>query len=325
MRIAGLGLHVTDRCNARCEHCAYHCAPEAAGVMSLDEAREYLRQVADHPVEVVTVSGGEPCLYFDLVEGIVQEAAGRGVPGIWLFTNAFWATTPTAASKRLARLKDVGLTRLCLSADGFHTPFVPVERVRLAIAAARELDLEIVLDTRFLGPPETDNDMNRETRRALGELGELEGVERWQGQPRYIGRAAEMLASRLGERSSSGGWECPGPWAGGTWDAPVGIDVDSWGEVTLCPGLSIGNAKISPLKRILAEYDPRKHAILKELVAGGPQALARMGQRVGYEAGTGFASPCHLCYEVRKFLFQRHPSELAPAICYGESRSPGTD
>jgi hypothetical protein len=292
--------------------------------MSLDEAKRYLRQVRDHPVEMVTISGGEPCLYFDLVEEIVREAHGNGVPGVWLFTNAFWARTRKGAFEKLSRLKSVGLTRLCLSVDAFHSPFVPVERVRLTIATARELNLEIVVDSRFLGPPETDNETNRETRKLLDEIGDLTGVELWQGQPRYIGRAADTLATHLRMRTSSQEWECPGPWAGGTWDVPAGVDVDSWGEVTLCPGVSLGNAKTTPLRRILADYSPRAHPIIRELVAGGPHALARMAERVGYHVRPGYASPCHQCYDARRFLFRQHPTELAPSSCYEEARPRAT-
>jgi len=270
-------------------------------------------------MEIVCIGGGEACLYFDLLTNVVREARVIGVPNIWVFTNAFWAMDRAVAHRKVAHLKEAGMTRLCLSAGGFHQAFIPAERVRHAIIAARDLGLEILLDVRFLGPPQEDNQTNRFTRQVLAELGELEDVEMWQNQPLYIGRAAETLLSHLAQEPGIPRASCPGPWAGGSWENPAGVDVDLYGEVTLCPGISIGNAKQRSLDRLLTEYSPAQHPIIRELVAGGPAALAQMAQRTGYTPQASYASTCHLCYDVRKFLRPRYPSELAPRICYEEA------
>lgn len=319
MHVSSLGLHLTDQCNARCQHCAYHCGPEVNGVMSFDDARQYLHRVARQSLELVCISGGEPCLYFDLVVNIVREAQAMGVPSIWVFTNAYWAVNRTSANRKLTRLKEAGLTRLCLSADGFHQPFVPVGRVRQAMAVARDMGLEVVLDVRFLGPPQEHNPSNRVTRQVLEELGNLENVEIWQGQPWYIGRAADRLLSQLAQKPGIPSGNCPGPWAGGTLENPAGVDVDLYGEVTLCPGISIGNAKKHPLSSILAEYNSWQHPIIRELAIGGPASLAEVAQHIGYTPRADYVSECHLCYDVRNFLRSRYSSELAPLICYEEA------
>lgn len=318
MRISGLGLHLTDRCTARCQHCAYHCAPELEGVMGLEDARQYLRHLAHQPLELVCLSGGEPCLYPDLTVKVVREARAMGVPSIWVFSNAYWAVTRAGASRGLARPREAGMTRLCLSADSFHQSFVPVGRVRHAMAVARDVGLEVVLDVRSLGPPQEDNASNRITRRVLEEPDDLEHVEVWQGQPRFIGRAADELLPQSVQRAGIPGGSCPGPWAGGTWENPAGVDVDLYGEVTLCPGISLGNAKKRPFGSILAEYQPRLHPIIRELAAGGPASLAEMAKHRGYTPRAGYVRECHLCYDVRKFLRSRYPSRLAPRICYEE-------
>lgn len=319
MRISGFGLHLTDRCNARCLHCAYHCAPGVNGIISFEQARSYLQEMADQPLELVSISGGEPCLYFGLVIQVVREARRLGVPGIWVFTNGYWATSQTTATSRLARLKEAGMTRLCLSADAFHQPFVPPVYVSHAIVAARQLGLEIVLDVRFLGPPEENNPANRVTREILRQLGDLTGVEIWRGQPWYVGRAADLIAAQAGIRAGIPSGPCPGLWSAGTLENPGGVDVDSHGEVTLCPGLSIGTTKERSLSRILAEYEPQQHPIIRELVASGPAGLAQMAQWQGYMPRSGYVDECHLCYDVRQFLRPWYPKELAPEICYQEA------
>jgi hypothetical protein len=318
MRLDALGLHVTDACNARCEHCAYHCAPEVKGVMSFEEAHEYLEQVAKRPPDLVCISGGEPCLYLDLVVKIVSAARALNIPNVWIFTNAFWATSAGIAMTKLMRLKRAGMTRLCLSADSFHQAFIPVGRVRNAIQASHNLGLDVVLDSRFLGSPQEDNLANRATQRVLMELGELEGIEFWRGQPRYIGRAAEQLPQQLVKVSGIPNGPCPGPWAGGTWESPAGLDLDSYGEATLCPGLSIGNVQRQSLTKIVNEYNAGRHPIIRELVRKGPAELLKVAEQHGYVTKRAYADECHLCYDLRKSLRSSFPSELAPSICYEE-------
>jgi organic radical activating enzyme len=325
LRIPSLGLHLTDQCDARCLHCAYHCGPHVGGVMGLEEAQEYLRTMTDQRLEMVAISGGEPCLYFGLVLDVIREARRLGVPSVWVFTNAFWAADAQAARANVGSLKQAGATRLCLSADGFHEPFVQGQKVRQALQAARDAGLELAVDVRFLGGPEATNSINRVTQRIMESLGTLEGVEVWRGSPRYIGRAAEALSSLLEPQPGVPQEECPGPWAGGTWASPAGVDVDSFGEVTLCPGISLGNARERPLTRILAGYAPSNHPIIRELIAGGPARLALVAERSGYVPLPGYLDMCHLCYDVRKFLRNRYPSELAPVPCYEEMGSaPGS-
>jgi hypothetical protein len=187
------------------------------------------------------------------------------------------------------------------------------------MTVARDMGLEVVLDVRFLGSPQEDSLSNQVTRQLLEELGDLENVEIWQGQPWHIGRAADRLSSQLVQKAGIPSGNCPGPWAGGTWENPAGVDVDSYGEVTLCPGISIGNAKEHALSSILATYDPRQHPIIRELVTGGPASLAEVAQHIGYTRQANYVSECHICYDVRKFLRLRYSSELAPLICYEET------
>lgn len=42
LQLTSLGLHITNRCNVRCRHCAYGCGPDIKGAMTLAEARGYL-------------------------------------------------------------------------------------------------------------------------------------------------------------------------------------------------------------------------------------------------------------------------------------------
>ncbi len=317
MRVRALGLHITYRCNARCQHCAYHCGPEARGVMKVSEAKKYLRQASKQDVDMLCISGGEPMLYPRLVTQIAEEARNQKMQSIWLFTNSFWATDQKIAENRLTKLKKAGITRLCTSADGFHRPFISTDNVKNAITAAQKFGLEVVLDTRYLGITlQEDNPENKATIQVLEQLGDLVNVEDWRGSPLYVGRAAEVLAPRLIDEPYLLGGACMGPWAGGDWKHPTGVDVDSYGEVTLCPGISIGNARGLPLSEILSTYSAKRHPIIRELSVRGPEGLADMAQQIGFERQSNYVSACHLCYDSRRFLRSTYPKELSPSPCY---------
>jgi MoaA/NifB/PqqE/SkfB family radical SAM enzyme len=287
--------------------------------MSVREAKQYLQQATRLGVDILCVSGGEPLLFFDAVAKIAQEAKRLGMQSIWVFSNAHWAVSLEAARRRLIQLKRAGVSRLCLSADGFHQQFIPTQSVHDAMIVASDLGMEVVLDTRIMGKTlQENNPVNKATVEILQQLGDLRNIETWRGSPMYIGRAAETLPQALGTEPMYLDGPCLGPWGGGTWINPVGVDVDLYGEVTLCPGISIGNARIHSLSKILTDYEPSQHRIIREITAGGPKGLWRMALESGYKSLAGYLSACHLCYDVRKFIRSGYPAELAPISCYEE-------
>jgi hypothetical protein len=319
LRIMALLLHLTNLCNARCEHCAYHCGPQAHGVMDVKEAEAYLQQAVEAGAEILCISGGEPLLFPETVSKIAKIASIYGMRNVWVFTNGHWAVDSEKARRTLMRLKKAGVSKLCVGADGFHQPFVPTSCVREAITVASKLGIELVLDTRIMGKAlQDDNPVNKVTVQMLHELGDLRNIETWRGSPLYIGRAAEILPKRIQIEPYFLGGQCTGPWAGGSWVNPIGVDVDLYGEVTLCPGVSIGNAKKRQLAEILSDYSPSRHKIIRELSAGGPKGLWRIAIDSGYKSLPGYLSACHLCYDVRKFIRSDYAAELMPSSCYEE-------
>ena len=293
--------------------------------MGQDEAESYLLQGTEAGADILCISGGEPLLFPNTVTKVAQKARNLGMQSIWVFTNCHWAVDSERAKDMVTSLKKAGVSRLCLSADGFHQPFIPTSNVRHAINNANEMGLEIVLDTRIMGKAlQDDNPVNKATIQILQELGDLKNIETWRGPPLCVGRAAEVIPQKIEVEPYFLGGQCMGPWAGGSWMNPIGIDVDSYGEVTLCPGISIGNAKKHQLIEILSDYSPSRHRIIRELTAGGPKGLWRIALDLGYKTLDGYLSACHLCYDVRKFVRSHYAEELAPSCCYEELTDPTT-
>jgi len=172
------------------------------------------------------------------------------------------------------------------------------------------------LDIRYLGSPKLENSDNLYTKEIVAQLGNLEGIELYEGEPLYIGRAAKFLSQKVRQKSRIPRDRCEGIWAAGTLENPEGVDIDQYGEVTLCPGISIGNAKRTNLSQIIKHYSYRKHPIIAKIVEHGPYGLIDLVKNKESIYSSRYANACHLCYEIRKMLRPYYPQFLAPKNCY---------
>jgi hypothetical protein len=318
MELKGLDILLTYECTGRCRDCCYRAGPGADETMSLAEVEEYLAAVADQPLQWVLLFGGEPFVCYDLLRSSVALAAS--LARVLVFTNGYWATDPDTARRWLTDLRAAGLDHVLFTVDAFHQEHVPLERVAIGIAAARELGYRTIeTDSRYLGPPDADNLFNRRTRVVmdrLAELCDLTGVNVGAGPARMVGRAADELSPHLPKRAAIAA-ECLLPsYLGGDLSAPTGVEVHPGGWVNLCAGLALGNARQRPLGEILAGYDPDGHPIIRTLVREGPEGLLRLARHHGYEPAEGYVDGCHLCYEARRFLCPLYPEYLAPTRPY---------
>ncbi len=110
---------------------------------------------------------------------------------------------------------------------------------------------------------------------------------------------------------------CPVPfWIEGDLQHPKTIEIDSEGNITLCPGISIGNTKIQSLTEIIQNYDCDKHPFLSIISKKGPIGLLELATAKGFEETQNYVNECHLCYELRKYLHPNYPLFLAPKECY---------
>jgi hypothetical protein len=273
--------------------------------MELEKARSYVREARILSTEIVCVTGGEPMLYVPFVKEIVSECNRLSIPEIWLFTNGFWAHNTSRAREMTENLKALGLTKVFLSVDVFHQSYIPIKSIENAIKASLKADLEVCIDARFIDQPHKNNRYNSATRSHLASLGSLiSSIEITKMQPLFVGRAAETLSKHVKKKPLLKVLEeeCPGAWSGGTLRSPLGADVDEFGFVTICPGLSIGNTYATPLRKILEEYDYRNDSVIAALYDTGIKGLMGLASKNGFVPKEAYVSGCHFCYEARKFL-----------------------
>lgn len=289
MSVRGLHLLLTYKCNARCGHCFLNAGPEHRDVMPQALGLSLIDQASQMPsVNHLFIEGGEPFLFPELVKQLVKHASDRG---LWIgaLTNGFWALDPDKAKAVLAPMVEAGLQSLSISTDAWHERFVPVERVKIAAAAARDLELDA--DVMFCQSPDFEYTN-------LENLQDLVGAtEVHAGGIVCRGRAATDVCvnGNLDWQSLS---VCRENLA-----SPGRVHIGPNGEIHLCQGLLLGpSAKSEPLEKIFAGYKPESHPIVAKLLAGGPASLARYANARGWRPAPGYVDACQLCYEVRTFL-----------------------
>ncbi len=319
MKAKGASFLLSFKCPASCKHCSYKAGPQKTGSVALNETRQWLRElVHTQPLQSVGVHGGEPFLFFELVKQFMKLARELEIPRRWAITNSYWAKSEVIAKKKLSELRDAGLTSITFSVDAFHQEYIPLEFVKNAIGAALALDFEkIYVDSYFVNHPNASNPYDPLTSKSLESLQDLDGLAFSGRQMHFWGRAAELLVRYVDLKDEIPRGQCQVPfWIGNTIQNPEGIEIDSEGNITLCCGISIGNAKQYPLEEILDNYDCSTHPILGPIAAKGPIGLLKVAKEKGFSPKRSFFDECHLCYEIRKTLAPFFPQYLVPKTCY---------
>jgi MoaA/NifB/PqqE/SkfB family radical SAM enzyme len=317
LQINHIDFLLTFKCPAECQHCSYKAGPKRSGCIKPKDAKRYLEELTKiQPLKSIWVHGGEPFLYFDCLEHLIKEAKKLDITRIGVITNSFWAKNEKITKRKLERLQDVGLTSLTLSFDFFHQEFIPLEYVKNALKSAVNIEFEdIFVDSYFVGDINSENYFNQFTKKNLEKLDEIEGVEFHRLPMRVEGRGIE-LAEHINLKNDIPSGNCPLPfWIEGNLENPDTIEIDFEGNVTLCPGISIGNTNIQSLTKIIQNYNVNSHSILSTIWKEGPIGLLKIAKEQGFQESQ-YANECHLCYELRKFLQPIYPFSLAPKECY---------
>jgi len=295
MALDGIHFLVTYRCTYTCDHCFVWSSPDVEETMTLAQLRDAMDQAAaTGQIEMVYFEGGEPTLAYPVVLEAAAYARRKGLE--WgLVTNCYWATSVEDARVWLRPFKDLGISDLSLSSYAYFVEDADEAHLRNAVAAAQKLELPMAV-LEVGAPARLDvPDLG------LGDVGEV----------MHRGRAAVQLAPARATRPPETLVTCPFEDFAAPGRAHLGAD----GELQLCQGISAGNVWRDGLAAIIARYDSASLPVVREILAGGPWALARA---YGYAPERElYADECHLCYETRAALRERLPQMLAPAQCYG--------
>lgn len=297
--LTGIHFILTYTCNFECDHCFLYCSPRSGGTFTIGQVTEVLDEAEKiGTVDSIYFEGGEPLLYFPLLIESVRRAEERGFK-VGVVTNAYGALSEEDAELWLRPLVESGVSGLDISNDAFHygeeteNPAAIAEKVaiRLGIEAA-----SICIEPPKVMTRSSDN--------------ELKGQPIVGGGVKFRGRAVDKLSGNLPLRPWEELCECPYE----DLASPSRVHVDSYGNVQICQGISMGNMWQTPLSELVRKYRQDLHPVCGPLVKGGPAELAR---DLGVTPEPGFIDECHLCYSTRKAVVGKYPDCIAPRQVYG--------
>jgi hypothetical protein len=295
------GIHVllTYACNFECDHCFLYAGPNAKGTFTISQIRQLLDEASKiGTVEIIYFEGGESFLYYPIMLEGIRIARDKGFK-TGVVTNGYYGESVEDAEIWLRPLRELGIDRISISDDSFHYEDGDNSQAKRAIAAAEDLGLPV--NSICIEKPvveENEDDGSDKGEPVIG------------GGARFRGRAVEKLAEGLPKRSWKEFTECPDE----DLENPKRVHVDSYGNVHLCQGLSMGNMWETPLSVLVENYHADSHPIAGPLAKGGPALLAKEYE---VEHADEYVDACHLCFALRVALIDRFPQYLAPRQVYG--------
>lgn len=142
-----LVLVMTEKCNAECDICLYNCSPEKNSLMDLNDAYDYIDQVAKlNSFKMVCITGGEPFLYYDNLIKIIKKAKSK-FSNIGVSTNGFWGESIEKSEEFLKTLELEGVTELYLSVDEFHGKYISYQNIKNILYAGKKTNIKILLSS----------------------------------------------------------------------------------------------------------------------------------------------------------------------------------
>ena len=275
--LTNLGLVVTYKCQIACPHCVLEAGPRRTEEMALQDAKRWIREAVNCPdsrFRVLSLTGGEPFCNRDLLCDIAASAGEAGLL-VTAVTNAFWARTFEEAVSILRSVPAIRM--IAISADAYHQAEIPLERVRHAVAAAKELGLEYNVAV-------CTEDENDEAHVAfVAELETFADADRISVATTLpVGRGAIALNHLRYPMS-------PEPASAACWAASTPM-VFPDGRVVACIGpvislqrphpLLLGNARLTSLTDVLTRA--QRNPVLHALRVWGPSRLVELLNEAGY-------------------------------------------
>lgn len=297
--LSGIHFLLTYTCNLECDHCFLYCGPNARGTFTLKQIKEVLEQaIAIGTIEWIYFEGGEPLLYYPLMLEGIRIARDMGFK-TGVVTNAYMATSDKDAELWLKPLSELEISNVSISDDPFHCEDKNNNSAKRALDAAKRLGIPVASIT--IKEPTIEKSEKNGPEKGSPVVG---------GGAMFKGRAVEKLTEGLPRRCWQDLTECPHE----DLKDPARIHVDSYGNVHLCQGLSLGNMWQTSLSVLVKTYNANSHPICGPLLKGGPALLVK---EYDVEYDEKYVDECHLCYLTRLALIDKFPEYLAPRQTYG--------
>lgn len=288
-----LGLILGARCNASCAHCSKSYGPyrtesldRATALRLMDEAAD----IDDGGPLYFRLTGGEPFLDFEFLLEVVRHGAALGGE-VSCVTNAYWAHSDERALQKLTVLRDAGLSALAVSVSQYHQQYVPLQRVRRALATASALGIQTELKGAIIQSDLKSGGLLEEWKRTL----DADVINIFPVLP-CLREGAELPDEEYYREPGLPHQACPGE--------VITVADDGIARSCCSPGtpddfLNIADTTTVPLAEIARRLgESGRHRILRET---GPIGFANavIAEGFGHRLRNAYAGPCDLCWHIR--------------------------
>ena len=166
---------VTYACTGRCKHCSEGDHASCGERIDPQIAADAVRKIAaEYDIKTVMTFGGEPLLYTDAVERIMEIAKELNIPKRQVITNGCFSKNAEKIREVAQRLAACSVNDLLLSVDAFHQETIPLNVVKMFVTEAKKCGIPIRLSPAWLVSTTDDNPYNVKTREILGSFADME-------------------------------------------------------------------------------------------------------------------------------------------------------
>lgn len=314
------GLILSYKCSAECRHCIYACSQKwPSDWLKEEDLEKILKNLSSYilpdiygPSSVglnsgLHFTGGEPFLNFELLCKAIEIADKLKIPSIFVETNCFWAIDDKSTKEKLKLLKKKGLKGIMISVNPFYLEYVPFERTERAIRISLDIfgrnvmvyQLEYYRRFKLLGLKD---------KIPIEEYIKLERNDDFLKNTEFFitGRAPyklkDILKNIFPQQPAKFYFKekCLTPFLR-SWHN----HFDNYCNYIpgFCAGISLGDCR--ELNKLIVEgIDISQFPILGFLFEDNMEGLYYFAKERGFDdSGNAYLSKCHLCIEIRKFLF----------------------
>lgn len=148
IRIKRLGVVVGYKCNFHCSHCLI--SEKNKQELSRPEIESLRRLLSANKFESVLFIGGEPTLYIDTINQVLEGYSPGPDTILAITTNGHFAGTETAAIETLKKIP--GLNFVQVSYDNYHKRFVKLSNIKNLYLASKKLGMGFAVLVAVLSP-----------------------------------------------------------------------------------------------------------------------------------------------------------------------------
>lgn len=296
IRFNSLVIEFMTRCNAKCAICYQGAGPR--GSMYIGDqyiSPDVVERVINESPSVgglgnrIHLSGGEAFIKEDeLISHLEVAKSTDFFRGISVVTNAFWAAKRTRAAQVVQRCIDAGLTKMEISWDVWHKPYVDPIAIENAITACNKVGISTFLRILTTKSHSADEALSLLSDKTIDAADYVVS-----GPVAYIGRAKEVLS---GEDIFPGSlnFKC---------HSVLNLVVNGGGDVFPCcagadqtDGMCFGNVRNESIITIAQRM--RNSPLLRSLAFGGISSFQKLLESNGMFLEDQPKAACQACFEI---------------------------